>query len=34
MVTGKVYALDDDSAIKIVGDSIEVVSEGEWKEYN
>jgi dipeptidase E len=25
-----VYALDDDSALKIIGDSIEVISEGEW----
>jgi dipeptidase E len=34
MVTGKVYALDDASAIKIVDEKIEVVSEGDWKEYN
>jgi len=26
-----VYALDDDSALKIVDNSIEVISEGEWK---
>lgn len=28
------YGLDDNSAIKIVGDNIEVVSEGDWKKYN
>jgi dipeptidase E len=33
-MTGKVYALDDDSALKITDDDIQVVSEGEWKEYN
>jgi dipeptidase E len=27
------YALDDDSALKVVGDSIEVVSEGIWKKF-
>jgi dipeptidase E len=29
-----VYALDDDSALKIVDGKIEVVSEGEWKSIN
>lgn len=33
-LTGKVYALDDDSALKIVDNNIEVISEGDWKEYN
>ncbi|OGL29526.1 hypothetical protein A3D14_02090 [Candidatus Saccharibacteria bacterium RIFCSPHIGHO2_02_FULL_47_12] len=33
-LTGKVYALDDDSALKIVDGNIEVISEGVWKEYN
>lgn len=33
-LTGKVYALDDDSALKIVDGKIEVISEGDWKEYN
>jgi dipeptidase E len=30
----KLYALDDDSALKIVEDSIEVVSEGQWKQFD
>jgi dipeptidase E len=30
----KIYAIDDNSAIKIVDDAIEVVSEGVWKEWN
>lgn len=29
-----VYALDDNSAIKVVGSNVEVVSEGEWKKFN
>ncbi len=28
------YAIDDQSAIKVVDGSVEVVSEGEWKKYN
>lgn len=28
------YALDDNSAVKVDGDNISVVSEGEWKKYN
>lgn len=27
----KLYALDDDSALKIVDDKIEIISEGDWK---
>lgn len=33
-LTSKVYALDDNSALKIINGEIEVISEGEWKEYN
>lgn len=29
-----IYALDDNSAIKIEGNNAEVVSEGEWKKFN
>jgi len=29
-----IYGLDDNSAIKIDGDKIEVISEGEWKKFN
>ena len=32
-VDNTVYALDDDSALKITDGKIEVVSEGEWKKY-
>lgn len=28
------YALDDASAVKVYGDSVTVVSEGEWKKFN
>lgn len=28
------YAIDDNTAIKVVGDNIEIVSEGEWKLFN
>ena len=28
-----VYAIDDQTAIKVIGDSVEVVSEGEWKQF-
>jgi dipeptidase E len=31
---GKVYALDDDSAILVDGNKIKVISEGVWKVYN
>ena len=27
------YAIDDDSAVLVDGDKIEVISEGEWKLY-
>lgn len=33
-MTDTVYALDDQSAIKIDGDSFEVVTEGTWKKFN
>ena len=29
-----VYAIDDQTAIKVTGDSLEVVSEGHWKLFN
>lgn len=29
-----VYALDDQSAIKVNGESVEVITEGEWKKFN
>ncbi|MES2623110.1 MAG: Type 1 glutamine amidotransferase-like domain-containing protein [Patescibacteria group bacterium] len=32
--TYKQYALDDESGIKVDGDSIEIISEGEWKGWN
>jgi dipeptidase E len=28
-----VYAIDDETAIKVIGDSVEVVSEGQWKQF-
>jgi len=28
------YAIDDNSAVKVVGNSVEVISEGEWKLLN
>lgn len=33
-LAAKVYALDDNSALKIVDGRVEVISEGDWKEYN
>ena len=30
----RVYALDDNSALKIVDDKVDVASEGEWKRFN
>ena len=27
------YAIDDETAIKVVGDTVEVVSEGHWKRF-
>jgi len=32
-MSGPCYALDDDSAIKVVDGSVEVISEGHWKHY-
>jgi len=29
-----VYALDDNSAVKVVDEKVEVISEGKWKKYN
>lgn len=29
-----IYCLDDNSAIKIDGDQVEIISEGEWKKFN
>lgn len=31
---GKIYAMDDQSALKIVDGKLEVISEGEWLEFN
>lgn len=31
---GTVYALDDQSAVKVDGSQVTVVSEGEWKRFN
>ena len=33
-VTRPLYALDDQSAIKVDGDKVEVISEGVWKKFN
>ena len=33
-IKDKVYALDDQSAIKIDGENFEIISEGEWLEFN
>jgi dipeptidase E len=30
-LSGPAYAIDDETAIKVVGDAVEVVSEGHWK---
>lgn len=32
--SGKIYAMDDQSALKIVDGKLEVISEGEWLEFN
>ncbi len=32
--TETIYALDDQSAIKVVDDKVEVISEGQWKKFN
>jgi dipeptidase E len=28
------YAIDDDTAIRVVGDDVEVITEGHWKLFN
>jgi dipeptidase E len=33
-VDGPLYAIDDNSAIKVVGPNIEVISDGEWRLFN
>jgi dipeptidase E len=33
-MSGKIYAIDDESAVKVYGDKVEVVSEGKWFEIN
>jgi dipeptidase E len=33
-IAGPAYAIDDETAIKVTEDSIEVVSEGHWKLFN
>jgi dipeptidase E len=33
-IAEKIYALDDNSALKIIDDTVEVVSEGDWIEIN
>jgi dipeptidase E len=30
-IAGPAYAIDDETAIKVVDDAVEVVSEGHWK---
>jgi len=30
-ISGPAYAIDDETAIKVVDDTVEVVSEGHWK---
>ena len=32
-IAGPAYAIDDQTAIKVVDDSVEVVSEGNWKRF-
>ena len=32
-IQGPVYAIDDQTAIKVVDDAVEVVSEGHWKQF-
>lgn len=29
-----VYAIDDNTAVKVVGDKVDVISEGEWQKFN
>jgi len=33
-IDGPAYAIDDQTAIKVVGDSVEVISEGHWKAFS
>lgn len=33
-IDGTFYTLDDDSAIKVVDEEVEIISEGKWKKYN
>ncbi len=33
-ISAPTYAIDDETAIKVIGDTIEVVSEGNWKLFN
>jgi len=33
-ISETVYALDDESAIKIAGENVEVISEGKWVVFN
>jgi dipeptidase E len=32
-IPGPAYAIDDDTAIKVTGDSVEVVSDGHWRHF-
>lgn len=32
-IAGPAYAIDDETAIKVVDDAVEVVSEGHWKQF-
>lgn len=32
--TDKIYALDDNSALKVIDDSVEIISEGKWLVFN
>ena len=33
-ISTPIYALDDQSAVKVDGDTLEVISEGKWKKFN
>jgi dipeptidase E len=33
-IKGPAYAIDDQTAIKVTGGSVEVISEGHWKLFN
>jgi dipeptidase E len=30
-LSGPAYAIDDETAIKVAGDTVEVISEGHWR---